>query len=158
MSQASQGLGCYFASAFKIAAMNEHKIEAVNFSGMAFKTQIGDHQVILDANIDVGGNNLGPSPKIQLLNALAGCTGIDVVSMLNKMRVNFTDFSIEVTGLLADEHPKVYNNIMVNYKIRVAHTDHDKVEKAVKLSKEKYCGVSIMLAKAAKLDKKITFL
>jgi putative redox protein len=92
------------------------------------------------------------------LNALAGCTGVDVVSLLNKMRVKFTDFSIEVSGTLTEEHPKVYHTIVVNYKIKVADTDRDKVEKAVKLSKEKYCGVSIMLGKAAKLESQIIFL
>lgn len=138
--------------------MATHHIEAVNFSGMAFRTQMGEHTVILDASPEVGGQGLGPSPKIQLLNAMAGCTGIDVVGMLNKMRVDFSDFSIEVTGQLNDDHPKVYHTIFVNYKIKVADADREKMEKAVKLSKEKYCGVSIMMGKAARIESQITYL
>ncbi len=138
--------------------MNQHNIETVFQGGMAFKTNIGGHNVIIDAYPEFGGQDLGPSPKKLLLNSLSGCTGIDVVSLLNKMRVNFTDFSIAVTGTLTEEHPKVYSDIEVEYKIKISEEDRPKMEKAVNLSVERYCGVSAMLAKAAKLTHKITYL
>jgi putative redox protein len=135
-----------------------HHIEAFHLDGLAFRSDMGDHNVIMDAYTDVGGQNRGPRPKPLLLTSLAGCTGIDVASLLNKMRVNFSDFSIDVRGELTEDHPKVYHTIYVKYKIRVDEADREKVEKAVKLSKEKYCGVSMMLGKTAEIHSEIYYL
>lgn len=104
---------------------------------MSFETQIDDHKLILDAHPEHGGENLGPSPKKLILSSLAGCTGMDVVALLNKMRVVFSDLSIATNATLSKEHPKVFTEINVIFSIKVAETDREKVEKAVTLSKER---------------------
>ncbi len=97
--------------------MMEDKIVFEHLDGMAFKTNIDGHELLLDADEKVGGKNLGPKPKPMLLVSLAGCTGMDVVSLLKKMRVDYDDFKIEVSGELTEEHPKYYHKIMVEYHI-----------------------------------------
>jgi putative redox protein len=139
--------------------MEIHKITTRHHEGMAFSTNINGHNLIIDAAEEHGGTNQGPRPKALLLNALAGCTGMDVVSLLKKMRVEFSDFTIDVTGELTDEHPKIYHTITLNYRIRLANpADKDKMEKAVTLSQDKYCGVSAMLGKASMLKYQIDYL
>ncbi len=138
--------------------MNQHKIETVHGTGMEFNTDLNGHTLTIDASQDFGGNNAGPSPKILLLNSLSGCTGMDVISMLNKMRAKYSHFSIVVSGHLTDEHPVVYHTIKVEYRIKMPKSEYAKMEKAVKLSVERYCGVSAMIAKAAIISHEITFL
>lgn len=82
---------------------------------------------------------------------------MDVVSLLAKMRVNFDAFDIDVSGELTEEHPKYYHKIHVIYRFRGEQIDRGKVEKAVALSQEKYCGVSAMLRKAADLSYEIVY-
>lgn len=123
--------------------------------GMAFETQIGEHTVVVDADPQFGGEEKGPLPKPLLLNSLAGCTGMDVVSLLKKMRVEFSDLSINIDANLTDEHPKYYNKIHLTYAIKAKEEDRAKVEKAVNYSQERYCGVSFMLAKAAEVTYEI---
>ena len=115
------------------------------------------HQLIIDTPEDDGGTNSGPRPKQLMLSALAGCTGIDVVSLLNKMRVEFSNFSIDTEANLSADHPKIYSDVKLIYRISVKPEDQEKVEKAVNLSKEKYCGVSAMFGKFAKMDFEIVF-
>ena len=93
-----------------------------------------------------------------LLASLAGCTGMDVVSMLRKMKVEFSDYSMDVVADLTDEHPRIYNKVKLTYKIRLAAEDEPKMEKAVSLSKEKYCGVSAMFTAFAQLTTEIIYL
>ena len=138
--------------------MAEHTIEAFHDSGISFKTDIDGFDVMMDGSPDFGGQNKGPSPKKLMLNSLAGCTGIDVASLLAKMRVKYSDFSIEIVGHLTEEHPVVYHTIDMIYKVRTAEEYKAKFEKAVSLSKERYCGISAMLAKAAKLNVEIVYL
>ena len=99
-----------------------------------------------------GSTENGHGPKALLLSALAGCSGIDVVDVLTKMRVEFSDFTIEVEADQTEEHPKVFKDIHIVYKIKTAQTNEDKVRKAIDLSLEKYCGVSAMLRKNSKID------
>ena len=138
--------------------MSAHQIETFHNSGMSFKTNFDGNEVIMDANAKVGGQGLGPSPKHLLLNALAGCTGMDVVSLLKKMRVEYSDFSIEIIGHLTEEHPIAYHTIEMIYKVKTTEQYHAKFEKAVNLSQDRYCGISAMLGKAAKLTKDIVYL
>lgn len=123
---------------------------------MEFDTQINNHHITLDTVPNGGGEDHGPSPKPLILSALAGCTGMDVVGILNKMRVTYSDFKIDVEADLTDEHPRVYSEIRVNYTIRIA--EKEKMEKAVKLSKDQYCGVSAMLQKVCPVKFEITYL
>lgn len=97
------------------------------------------------------GSEDGVSPKKLLLVGLAGCTGIDLVSLLNKMRVKFDNLEIKVEANLTDEHPKIYNEITIHYIVSANKTDQEKIEKAISLSLEKYCGVSAMLGKSAEI-------
>ncbi|HMR91599.1 MAG TPA: OsmC family protein [Chitinophagaceae bacterium] len=89
----------------------------------------------------------GPGPKSLLLTGLAGCTGIDVVDILTKMRVEYTDLIIEAEAEQTEENPKVFKDIHLFYRIRTAAENEDKVRKAIELSLEKYCGVAAMLRK-----------
>lgn len=123
--------------------------------GMTFETQIGNHKVIVDADPEFGGEDKGPKPKPLLLNALTGCTGMDVVSLLKKMRVEFEDFEIKIKTEMTEEHPKYYNKIHLTYAIKAGEKDRAKVEKAVNYSQERYCGVSFMISKAAELSYEI---
>jgi putative redox protein len=93
-----------------------------------------------------------------MLVSLAGCTGIDVVSILNKMKVPFSDLSIDTEATLTDEIPKIYNHVKLIYKIKIAEEDRPKMEKAVHLSEEKYCGVMAMFRAFAKVEIEIVYL
>ncbi len=93
----------------------------------------------------------GPKPMEMLLGALAGCTGVDVVSMLEKMRVKLTDFRISMTFRQAATPPKIYEHIHVDYYVESETPDLRKVVRAVRLSANKYCSVSAMLAGKVKL-------
>lgn len=92
-----------------------------------------------------------------MLVSLAGCAGVDVVMILNKMWVEFSEFSIDVDAELTETEPKVYQSVKLIYKIKVKKEDQPKVEKAVDLSENKYCGVSAMFSSFAKLETDIRF-
>lgn len=121
-------------------------------SGMAFEAEAHGHSFKLDAAQEHGGQDLGTRPKTLLLTALAGCTGMDVVSILGKMRVNFEALKLEVTGQLTDEHPKIYNKINIIYRFKGKDLDITKLERAVDLSLGTYCGVAAMLGKSAEIS------
>jgi len=110
--------------------------------GMSFEADLEGFKIAIDADQEVGGKRKGPKPKALMMVALAGCTGMDVVSLLNKMRVNYTSLNIKVEGDLTEEHPKHYTKMKVIYELKGDNIDIKKVQKAVDLSKEKYCGVS----------------
>ena len=132
-------------------------INSVYQSGMSFKTGINGHDIIIDLDKAAGGNDLGTSPKILMLVSLAGCTGLDVVSILNKMKVKFSDFAINIEAHQTEIDPKIYDEVAITYTIKVNKADEAKVEKAVGLSQDKYCGVSEMFRAFAKLSNKIIF-
>ncbi len=94
----------------------------------------------------------GHGPKALLLSALAGCSGIDVVDVLTKMRVEFSDFSMETEADQTAEHPKVFKDIHIIYKMKTAPENESKIKKAIDLSLEKYCGVAAMLKKNSRID------
>lgn len=102
-----------------------------------------DHNTV---KID-GARKNGFGPKALLLAGLAGCSGIDIVDILKKMRVKFSEFSIEVKAAQTEELPKVYKDIYITYKFKTDRKNEDKLKKAIDLSLEKYCGVSAMLQK-----------
>jgi putative redox protein len=125
--------------------------------GMSFDTLVEGHSVIIDADENFGGKNNGPTPKPLLLLSLSGCTGMDVVSLMNKMRVEYLDFEVKVEGELTDEHPKYYHKIHLIYSLKTKPEYHEKIKKAVTLSQERYCGVSYMLSKSSELTHEIDF-
>lgn len=127
--------------------------------GMAFEAEVTGHKVLMDADDSVGGNDRGPRPKALMLAALAGCSGMDVVSILGKMQEPLSWFNIEVEGELASEHPKYYTDVTVVYQFsRKDGLDEAKVEKAVRLSQERYCGVSAQISRGANLSWRIEYM
>lgn len=138
--------------------MAANTINAVFKGGMNFTAEIKGHKIEIDTDEAGGGNNIGTRPKALMLVSLAGCTGLDVVGILNKMRVNFSDLSVGVEGHLTEIDPKIYDEVLINYSIKVNKEDEAKVLKAVKLSKEKYCGVSKMFESFANVSFKINYL
>ena len=138
--------------------MTRHEITTVFNEGMSFTATINGHKLVMDTTADDGGLDTGPSPKRLMLASLAGCTGIDIVSILNKMKVSFSDFSISTQASLTAENPKIYDHVKITYKIKMAEEDKPKMIKAVDLSKDKYCGVYAMFSKFAKMDTEIDYL
>jgi putative redox protein len=119
--------------------------ESINvkwLEAMSFEADVAGHKIALDADPEFGGKSKGPKPKPLMMVALAGCTGMDIVSLLNKMRVEYEDLNIIVEGDLTEEHPKHFTKMKVIYELKGKNIDIKKVEKAVDLSRDKYCGVS----------------
>ena len=136
----------------------EHSVIARWNGGMSFTNDIDGHNLIVDAIVEHGGQDLGPSPKKLLLAGLAGCTGMDVVSILQKMRQPIGYLSISVKAELTDEHPKVYSSITIVYTFKSSDClDAAKVEKAIKMSQDTYCGVAAMLRKGSKIGYEIKY-
>jgi putative redox protein len=120
----------------------KQKLELDFLGGMAFETEMNGHKIYIDADESVGGKDTGPRPKQFMMLALAGCTGMDVVSILRKMRVEYDALTIAIDDELDDEFPKPYTSMKVIYKFTGQNLPLDKIQKAVDLSKERYCGVS----------------
>lgn len=133
----------------------KHIIDASWKGNMKFEADVDGHSVVVDATADVGGEDAGPRPKRLMLVALAGCTGMDVVSLLKKMRVDFEDLNIIVEGDVTEEHPKHYEKMHVKYKFKGKNLDPDKLKKAVDMSQERYCGVSAVYKKAMEVSYEI---
>jgi putative redox protein len=122
---------------------------------VAFETEMDGHKVVIDATKESGGNDLGPRPKKLMLTALAGCTGIDVIMILKKMKVEPEAFNVIVEADVTEEHPKHYSKMKVIYQFKGKDLPKDKLEKAVKLSEEKYCGVTAVYKKAMEMESEI---
>jgi len=122
---------------------------------MAFEVEVAGHKIIIDAGEKVGGENKGPQPKPFMLVALGGCTAMDVISILTKMRVEIEDFKVKVEGDLTDEHPKHYYKMKVIYEFTGKNLPMEKLKKAVNLSEERYCGVSASYRKSMELSSEI---
>lgn len=118
----------------------------MKFSGVAGS----GHEVIMDASPDVGGEDTGNRPKEMILHGLAGCTGMDVISILNKMRVSVEDFRVEVKVEQSQDHPKIFEKIHLKYFFK-GNVSEQKVKKAIDLSQDKYCGVSAMLKNSSEI-------
>jgi putative redox protein len=111
--------------------------------------------VLLDTSVEQGGGSEGFSPMELLLVGLAGCTGMDVISILQKKRQDITQFRVQVHADRAEEHPKVFTKIIVEYVVTGNQVDRAAVERAVELSANKYCSASAMLSKAAEIEHRI---
>jgi putative redox protein len=116
-------------------------------SNLAFSSQVGDHEVVTDAPATHGGDNSAPGPKRLMEVALVGCTGIDVISILKKMRVEVDECNIDVESELTEEMPSVYKSMHIVYRFKGKNLDPEKLKRAVELSQDKYCGVSLMYKK-----------
>jgi len=131
---------------------------SVNWKGkMAFEADIDGQKFMIDAAEAVGGEGKGPMPKPLMLTSLAGCTAMDVVSILKKMRVELDDFKVTVDGELTDEHPKHFTKMMVKYELwgKDLEASRAKIEKAVNLSEDRYCGVSVVYKEVMPIESEI---
>ena len=129
------------------------KARAKWVEGMAFMGEAGSgHAVIMDGAPEYGGRNIGIRPMEMLLIGLAGCTGFDVVQILKKGREAVTGCEVEVEAERATEDPKVFTRIHIAYRVSGRGLSQDKAERAVTLSKEKYCSASIMLGATAEMS------
>ena len=135
--------------------MAQEEIKVDWIENMAFKAEVNGHEIILDAVEAVGGENRGPRPKPLMMVALAGCTGMDVISILKKMRVEIEGFAVRVIGDLTEEHPKHFEKMHVIYEFKGKDLPMDKLEKAISLSEERYCGVSVSYRQAMGITSEI---
>lgn len=121
-------------------------------TGMRFEVEAGSgHHVTLDAAEHGGGHNEGFRPMELLLVGLAGCTGMDVISILRKKRQDVTGYEVHVTGARAEEYPMVFVEITVEHIVTGHHIKPEAVARAIELSKDRYCGAGAMLGKVAQL-------
>lgn len=125
---------------------------------MDFTVDQDGHRFTIDGSEEFGGHDRGPRPKNLLLTALAGCTGMDVVSILGKMRLTGFGLEVRVRGELGEDHPVVFTAIAVEYRFTGRDLPLEKLERAVTLSQEKYCGVAAMLRGSARITHEITIL
>ena len=109
------------------------------------------HSITMDGPIAIGGENLGVRPMEMLLLGVAGCTMIDVVTTLKKMRQDLSHCETKISAERANEHPKVFTDIHIHFIVKGKDLDSKKVDKAISLSAEKYCSASIMLGKTANI-------
>ena len=122
---------------------------------MAFDVELSGHHFVIDTSEKFGGENSGPPPKSLLLAGLAGCTAMDVVSILKKQKITDYDFEVEADTELTDTHPKVFKNIELIYRFRGKELPEDRIKRAVELSMDKYCGVTAMLRKNSEISYRI---
>ena len=133
----------------------KHVVDMAWTDKVAFEADMDGHKVIVDATEEVGGSDLGPRPKKLMLTALAGCTGVDVIMILKKMKVEVEAFNVIVEADVTEEHPKHYSKMKVIYQFKGKDLPYEKLEKAVKLSEEKYCGVTAVYRKAMEVETEI---
>lgn len=121
---------------------------------MEFECDNRGIKTTLDALSDEGGENLGPTPKELILNAMMGCTAIDVVSSLKKMRQEFSSFEMEVEAEKTTEYPTHFKSALLLFILK-GGVEEDKLIRAVDLSLSKYCGVNYMISKICDISYKI---
>lgn len=124
---------------------------------MTFEAAIDGFPVRMDASLEHGGKNFGPRPKPMVLSSLAGCTGMDVVSILSKKRIAFGDFRILINAVMTETHPKYYHKIHLIYRFTGENFEdnkelYEKIKHSIELSNDNYCGVSAMLRKSCDIS------
>ncbi|MFC0603504.1 OsmC family protein [Winogradskyella pulchriflava] len=135
-----------------------HKITTHWKGGLTFESDNPSGKtVVMDTNVEGSEERFGLSPKAMMLSSLAGCSGLDVISILDKMKVELDDFKMEVSGELTDEHPKYYHTVNVDYHFYGKDLNESKCKKAVNLSVEKYCGVMEMFRRFSKVSTQVFF-
>ncbi len=135
--------------------MGKESVTTKWLSNMAFEVDINGHKIVIDADPNVGGENRGPRPKPFMLASLGGCTAMDVISILTKMRVEIAGLNVIVEGDLTEEYPKHFHKMHVIYEFQGKDLPMDKLKRAVELSEERYCGVSAVYRKAMELTSEI---
>ena len=123
------------------------QIKGITFAGRTDS----NHWITMDGPENFGGCNAGIRPKELLLIALGGCTGSDVVSILQKKKVDLDDFEINISAEMSDDHPKVYKKMHVEYVFYGENIKINDIERAIELSTTKYCAVTAMLEKSVEI-------
>jgi len=135
-----------------------HEVEA-NWTGqMKFKIESPGGILTVDAAEEFGGSDSGLRSKPLMLSSLAGCTGMDIASLLEKMRVTVDKVNIHVSAELTEEHPKIYKKTHIVYTFTGQHLDEAKLEKAVNLSFDRYCGVIAMFKSFSEVTFEVVYL
>ena len=134
-----------------------HELTTTWKGKMAFEATINGHKLLMDTTEAGGGDNSAPSPKPLVLTALTGCTGMDVVSIMRKMRKEPQSLELHVQGEVTETHPKEYCAIHLEYRIEAPADYQDAALQAVSLSQEKYCGVNSMLKKVMPVSYAVVF-
>ena len=133
----------------------KHTVDTTWKGNMLFDANVSGHHVMMDAVPAVGGEDKGSRPKELMLASLAGCSGMDVVSILKKMRVPITGLEIRVEAEVTEEHPKHYDKMHVIYAFTGQDLQLEQLTKAVELSQDRYCGVAFVYKKAMELTYEI---
>ena len=136
----------------------KHTVDTSWQGNMKFDALVSGHNIVMDALPSVGGNDEGARPKELMLASLAGCTGMDVVSILKKMRVDLKYFNLRIEAEMTEEHPKHYTAMHIIYEFKGVGLELEKLQKAVNLSQEQYCGVSATYRKAMEITHEIVIL
>jgi len=134
--------------------MTSNRVATVTLqNAMTFRaTTASGHDLVMDSSSDVGGTESGPRPMELLMAGLGGCTGMDVISILRKMRQDVTSYEVRVSGERASEHPKIFTNIRVEHVVRGRQLNVDSIKHAVELSATRYCPAVAMLGEAARIE------
>mgnify|MGYP000559848170 FL=1 len=131
--------------------MASNTITTVWKENMVFESDNPSGETLFMDAPDEGIENKGLRPKALMLSSLAGCSGLDVVSLLKKMRAEVDDFKMVVHGELTEEHPRYYHKVVIEYHFYGSDLQEDKINKAVKLSVDQYCGVMEMFRQFAEV-------
>lgn len=135
--------------------MASNTITTVWKENMVFESDNPSGETLFMDAPDEGIENKGLRPKALMLSSLAGCSGLDVVSLLKKMRAEVNDFKMVVHGELTEEHPRYYHKVVIEYHFYGSDLQEDKINKAVKLSVDQYCGVMEMFRQFAKVTTEV---
>ncbi len=122
---------------------------------LSFEAIIEDHRIMMDLDEERGGRNSGPRPKPLMLASLGGCSGLDVVSILKKMKIYPEYFNMKIIADQTEELPKKYHKIHIIYEFKGDDLQEGKIKKAIELSQDKYCGVSAVYKKSIEMTYEI---
>lgn len=137
--------------------MASTKVRTTWQQNMKFHATNPAGELYIDAGKEDGGNGDGLRPKALMLTSLAGCSGLDVAMLIRKMKLEVTDFIIDIEAQLTEEHPKYYHHVTVDYKFYGDALDEKKLKRAVDLSVSTYCGVMEMFRRFATMDIQIHY-
>ena len=138
--------------------MATHSVTTTWKRKMQFEsTNPSGETLLINAGAENGGEGAGLRPKAMMLASLAGCSGLDIASLIEKMKLEVEDFKIETSANLTEEDPKIYDSVIVEYHFYGNNLNETKLQRAVDLSVDKYCGVMEMFRKFATIETKTFF-
>jgi putative redox protein len=138
--------------------MTIHEVNTIQKEGTTLDVFLPDGTITVDLPESEGGNGKGVKPKQLMLAAMEGCTSLDVVSLLKKMKIDYTYFEVKAQATLSEEHPKHYTDVQLQYIFKGIGLNKEKIQRAVELSFDKYCGVIYMFKQFAKVNYSIHYI